>query len=342
MHRSSSKRTARCLSSRDNAGQRTSEFGLDGVDQPVERAVQGRHSHCSDHLAVPHQRHIGGLLVAGWHQRRADRVDDGLDRTQQGMRLVHASPREVGAAGAADMSDVDVHVGRTIGERRFHDGGDDRRRRAARRRCNRFRTVRARPGTPIELIAAIGSVTCGPGWPSTNGSIVNSTRCTKTDRTQDRPTAHQAQRLHGSRLSSRALLTGRRPTLPTMLSMTLDSLRDEALDVYDETVALRRSLHEQPELGNDLPITRERVLESTRRASPRHHAARDHVGHLGALDGWSARADGAAARRHGRLAVARGHRLGVRLEVRRQHARLRPRHPHGDVVDRRQSVVGTP
>jgi len=45
-------------------------------------------------------------------------------------------------------------------------------------------------------------------------------------------------------------------------SMTLDSLRHEALDLYDETVALRRSLHEQPELGNDLPITRERVLES--------------------------------------------------------------------------------
>ncbi len=44
--------------------------------------------------------------------------------------------------------------------------------------------------------------------------------------------------------------------------MTLDTLRDEALDVHDETVALRRRLHERPELGNELPITRDAVLES--------------------------------------------------------------------------------
>ncbi|MEO6570222.1 MAG: M20 family metallopeptidase [Ilumatobacteraceae bacterium] len=44
--------------------------------------------------------------------------------------------------------------------------------------------------------------------------------------------------------------------------MTLDTLRDEALDLNDDTIALRRALHERPELGNDLPITRERVLES--------------------------------------------------------------------------------
>ncbi|MDJ0769046.1 MAG: M20 family metallopeptidase [Ilumatobacter sp.] len=44
--------------------------------------------------------------------------------------------------------------------------------------------------------------------------------------------------------------------------MTLDTLRDEALDLHEETVALRRSIHERPELGNDLPITRDLVLES--------------------------------------------------------------------------------
>lgn len=44
--------------------------------------------------------------------------------------------------------------------------------------------------------------------------------------------------------------------------MALDTLRDEALELQDETVALRRALHERPEVGNDLPITRERVLES--------------------------------------------------------------------------------
>ncbi|MEY2959696.1 MAG: hypothetical protein RLZZ01_2264, partial [Actinomycetota bacterium] len=44
--------------------------------------------------------------------------------------------------------------------------------------------------------------------------------------------------------------------------MSLDTLREQAIDLQDETVALRRRLHERPELGNDLPITREAVLES--------------------------------------------------------------------------------
>ena len=44
--------------------------------------------------------------------------------------------------------------------------------------------------------------------------------------------------------------------------MSLDTLREEALDLHDDTVALRRRLHERPELGNELPITRDAVLES--------------------------------------------------------------------------------
>jgi hippurate hydrolase len=44
--------------------------------------------------------------------------------------------------------------------------------------------------------------------------------------------------------------------------MTLDTLRDEALELQPDTVALRRAMHERPELGNDLPITRDLVLES--------------------------------------------------------------------------------
>jgi len=42
--------------------------------------------------------------------------------------------------------------------------------------------------------------------------------------------------------------------------MELDTLIAEARDLHDETVALRRTLHRWPELGNDLPITRENVL----------------------------------------------------------------------------------
>ena len=44
--------------------------------------------------------------------------------------------------------------------------------------------------------------------------------------------------------------------------MTLDTVRDEALDLQDGAVALRRRLHERPEIGNHLPITRELVLEA--------------------------------------------------------------------------------
>jgi len=44
--------------------------------------------------------------------------------------------------------------------------------------------------------------------------------------------------------------------------MTLDTLSDEARDLQTETVALRRTLHERPEQGNHLPVTRELVLEA--------------------------------------------------------------------------------
>ena len=40
------------------------------------------------------------------------------------------------------------------------------------------------------------------------------------------------------------------------------SLREEAREVLDETIALRRALHRWPELGNDLPVTREHVLSA--------------------------------------------------------------------------------
>jgi len=42
--------------------------------------------------------------------------------------------------------------------------------------------------------------------------------------------------------------------------MELDTLRDEAHDLLGEMVQLRRTLHRWPEVGNDLPITRETVL----------------------------------------------------------------------------------
>jgi hippurate hydrolase len=44
--------------------------------------------------------------------------------------------------------------------------------------------------------------------------------------------------------------------------MTTETLREEARDLLDDMVALRRTLHRWPEIGNDLPITREQVLAS--------------------------------------------------------------------------------
>ena len=42
--------------------------------------------------------------------------------------------------------------------------------------------------------------------------------------------------------------------------MELTTLRDEARELLDRTVDLRRTLHRWPELGNDLPVTKENVL----------------------------------------------------------------------------------
>jgi len=42
--------------------------------------------------------------------------------------------------------------------------------------------------------------------------------------------------------------------------MELQTLREEAREMLDDVVELRRTLHRWPELGNDLPITRENVL----------------------------------------------------------------------------------
>jgi hippurate hydrolase len=44
--------------------------------------------------------------------------------------------------------------------------------------------------------------------------------------------------------------------------MELDTLRDGAHDLLTDMVDLRRTLHQWPEIGNDLPITRENVLEA--------------------------------------------------------------------------------
>jgi hippurate hydrolase len=43
--------------------------------------------------------------------------------------------------------------------------------------------------------------------------------------------------------------------------MSVTTVREEAKDHLDDAIALRRRLHERPEIGNELPLTREAVLE---------------------------------------------------------------------------------
>ncbi len=51
-------------------------------------------------------------------------------------------------------------------------------------------------------------------------------------------------------------------TLDAALDSLLATVHDEARGLRDETVALRRRVHERPEIGNELPVTRDTVLTS--------------------------------------------------------------------------------
>src|SRR3954468_3865145 len=46
------------------------------------------------------------------------------------------------------------------------------------------------------------------------------------------------------------------------MATTISDLRDEAKDLLGSAIDLRRRLHEWPETGNHLPITRDAVLEA--------------------------------------------------------------------------------
>ena len=92
-------------------------------------------------------------------------------------------------------------------------------------------------------------------------------------------------------------------------------LRDEAQGQLDATVALRRTLHEWPEVGNELPRTRAEVLEALE-GLPLDITEHDvDERHHGAAHGGQAGPDDPAPRRHGRPAAARGHRPRVRVRA---------------------------
>ena len=92
--RSSSRRTARCLSSRSRSGSRPPSSASTTVDQAVERTVQRRHPHDGEDLTVPDEGYVAGLAVLGRDDRRADRIHDRLDGDEQGVGH-HAGSRSV-------------------------------------------------------------------------------------------------------------------------------------------------------------------------------------------------------------------------------------------------------
>ena len=167
--RSWSRRTARCLSSRGNSPSRPPRSALDRLDQPVEGAVQRSGAHGGDDDALPDERDVRRQPLVRAHERGADRVEHRLDRGEQ-------RPRRL-IAGSAVVRDVQRHVRRPVGERRSDDGGDEvghRRRRGLARRPERAEL----DAGPSDSTAATAARTCGPGLPSTNGSIVNSSDVT--------------------------------------------------------------------------------------------------------------------------------------------------------------------
>ncbi|MGI9031715.1 MAG: amidohydrolase, partial [Ilumatobacteraceae bacterium] len=50
--------------------------------------------------------------------------------------------------------------------------------------------------------------------------------------------------------------------MPSTSEIDTADLREEAQELLAPTVELRRTLHSWPEIGNDLPVTRDHVLEA--------------------------------------------------------------------------------
>jgi hypothetical protein len=65
--------------------QRVTQFGFDGIDQPVERAVQRRQPDSGDGHALPDQRNVTRLGMVDIDERSTDRVDEWFGREHQGM-----------------------------------------------------------------------------------------------------------------------------------------------------------------------------------------------------------------------------------------------------------------
>ena len=105
---------------------------------------------------------------------------------------------------------------------------------------------------------------------------------------------------------------------------------DAAQAMQADTVALRRAIHAEPELGLQTPKTLAKVRAALAGLPLEWKTGPSTTGAVAVLRGAKPGPHGAAARRHGRAADARGHRPAVRVRGRRHDARLRPRRAHRD------------
>ena len=125
--------------------------------------------------------------------------------------------------------------------------------------------------------------------------------------------------------------------------MTVDTpgLREEANDLLSGAVELRRTLHQWPELGNDLPVTQEHVLGALE-GLPLDVTVHETTSGIAAM---------LTGGRPGPTILLRGDMDALPLHedtgldfasrVERHDARLRPRHAHGD-ARRRGQAAGRP
>jgi hypothetical protein len=112
--------------------------------------------------------------------------------------------------------------------------------------------------------------------------------------------------------------------------MTLDTLREEAREIHDDTVALRRRLHEHPSSATSCRSPARRCSSRSTACRSTSRCTRPPAGIAGLLTGGKPGPTVLLRGDMDALPAPRGHRRRLRVEVDGTHARLRARHPHGD------------
>ena len=92
----------------------------------------------------------------------------------------------------------------------------------------------------------------------------------------------------------------------TNLAPIGSDLLDAAKSLHDDTIELRRTLHAEPEIGLQLPVTQAKIVESLTGLGLDITLGESTSGVVADLDTGRPWPDGLAAWRHGCLAVAGG------------------------------------